>query len=67
VQYDLRKCMMFLDAFTLNKPDIFIGGCASNITNYDNPVANPLPLVSVKHLQQNSLNINTFYYPLITL
>ena len=29
VQYDLRKCMMFLDAFTLNKPEIFIGGCAS--------------------------------------
>jgi chromate reductase len=29
VQYDLRKCMMFLDAFTLNKPEIFIGNCAS--------------------------------------
>src|SRR6202040_2136153 len=29
VQYDLRKSMMFLDAFTLNKPEIFIGGCAS--------------------------------------
>src|SRR6266511_4244870 len=29
VQYDLRKAMMFLDAFTLNKPEIFIGGCAS--------------------------------------
>src|SRR3984893_8989776 len=31
VQYDLRKAMMFLDAFTLNKPEIFIGGCASKI------------------------------------
>ena len=29
VQYDLRKCMMFLDAFTLNKPEIFVGNCAS--------------------------------------
>ena len=29
VQYDLRKSMMFLDAFTLNKPEIFIGVCAS--------------------------------------
>jgi chromate reductase, NAD(P)H dehydrogenase (quinone) len=29
MQYDLRKSMMFLDAFTLNKPEIFIGNCAS--------------------------------------
>jgi chromate reductase len=29
VQYDLRRAMMFLDAFTLNKPEIFIGSCAS--------------------------------------
>ena len=29
VQYDLRKAMMFLDAFTLNKPEIFIGNFAS--------------------------------------
>jgi len=28
VQYDLRKSMMYLDAFTLNKPEIFIGNCA---------------------------------------
>jgi len=25
----LRKTMVFLDAFTLNKPEIFIGGCAT--------------------------------------
>ena len=31
VQYDLRKSMMFLDAFTLNKPEIFIGNCASKM------------------------------------
>ena len=29
MQYDLRKSMVFLDAFTLNKPEIFIGNCAS--------------------------------------
>src|SRR6266513_3117242 len=29
VQYDLRRMMVFLDALTLNKPEIFIGGCAS--------------------------------------
>jgi len=29
VQYDLRKMMVFLDALTLNKPEIFIGSCAT--------------------------------------
>src|SRR5215472_12058967 len=29
VQYDLRRAMVFLDAFVLNKPEIFIGGCAA--------------------------------------
>jgi len=29
VQYDLRKMMVFLDAFTMNKPEIFVGSCAS--------------------------------------
>jgi chromate reductase len=31
VQYDLRRMMVFLDALTLNKPEIFIGGCATKI------------------------------------
>ena len=31
VQYDLRRAMVFLDAFVLNKPEIFVGGCASKI------------------------------------
>jgi len=31
VQYDLRRAMVFLDAFTLNKPEIFIGNCASKL------------------------------------
>ena len=29
VQYELRKAMVFLDALTLNKPEIFVGNCAS--------------------------------------
>lgn len=29
VQYDIRKAMAFLDAFVLNKPEIFIGNCMS--------------------------------------
>ena len=29
VQYDMRKAMAFLDAFVLNKPEIFIGNCAA--------------------------------------
>ena len=31
VQYELRRTMVFLDALTLNKPEIFVGGCASKI------------------------------------
>ena len=29
IQYDLRRMMVFLDALTLNKPEIFIGSCAT--------------------------------------
>ena len=29
VQYDLRRMLVFLDAFTLNKPEVFIGSCAA--------------------------------------
>jgi chromate reductase, NAD(P)H dehydrogenase (quinone) len=31
VQYDLRRSMVFLDALTLNKPEIFIGNCAQKL------------------------------------
>jgi len=31
VQYDLRRSMVFLDAQTLNKPEIFIGNCMQRI------------------------------------
>jgi chromate reductase, NAD(P)H dehydrogenase (quinone) len=29
VQYDLRRTMVFLDALALNKPEIFVGACAT--------------------------------------
>jgi chromate reductase len=31
VQYDLRKMMCFLDALTLNKPEVFVGNAASRL------------------------------------
>jgi chromate reductase, NAD(P)H dehydrogenase (quinone) len=31
MQYDLRRAMIFLDALTLNKPEIFIGNCSTRI------------------------------------
>lgn len=31
VQYDLRKTFVFLDALTLNKPEIFVGNCAAKL------------------------------------
>jgi chromate reductase, NAD(P)H dehydrogenase (quinone) len=31
MQYDLRRAMIFLDAVTLNKPEIFIGNCSTKI------------------------------------
>jgi chromate reductase, NAD(P)H dehydrogenase (quinone) len=31
MQYDLRRSMIFLDAMTLNKPEIFIGNCLQRI------------------------------------
>jgi chromate reductase len=31
MQYDLRRCMIFLDALTLSKPEIFIGSASQRI------------------------------------
>jgi chromate reductase len=31
VQYDLRRMLLFLDAQTLNKPEVFVGSCASRL------------------------------------
>jgi chromate reductase len=29
IQYDLRKSLVFLDALTMNKPEIFVGNCVA--------------------------------------
>jgi chromate reductase len=31
MQYDLRRCMIFVDALTMNKPEIFIGNVSQRI------------------------------------
>jgi len=31
VQYDMRRAMVFLDAFTLNRPEIFVGNCSQRL------------------------------------
>jgi chromate reductase, NAD(P)H dehydrogenase (quinone) len=31
MQYDLRRCMIFLDALTMNKPEVFIGGAMQKL------------------------------------
>src|ERR1700728_3722680 len=31
MQYDLRRCMLFLDALTFGRPEIFIGNCSQKI------------------------------------
>jgi chromate reductase len=31
MQYDLRRCMIFLDALTMNKPEVFIGNAPARI------------------------------------
>jgi chromate reductase, NAD(P)H dehydrogenase (quinone) len=31
MQYDMRRCMLFLDALTMNKPEVFIGSASARI------------------------------------
>jgi chromate reductase, NAD(P)H dehydrogenase (quinone) len=31
MQYDLRRCMIFLDALTMNKPEVFIGNVSARV------------------------------------
>lgn len=41
VQYDLRRSMVFLDALTLNKPEIFVGHCAQRIDDQTGEIKDP--------------------------
>ena len=58
VQYDLRKVMVFLDAFVVNKPEVFISNCAAKFNAQgeltDEPTAKFIGelLVSLQKLKQ---------------
>ena len=41
MQYDLRRSMIFLDAMTLNKPEIFIGNCSQKIDAKTGQITDP--------------------------
>ncbi|HET8625070.1 MAG TPA: NADPH-dependent FMN reductase [Gemmatimonadales bacterium] len=41
VQYDLRRSMVFLDALTLNKPEIFIGNIAQRLDQASGQITDP--------------------------
>ena len=41
VQYDIRRSMVFLDALTLNKPEIFVGHCAQRIDDQTGEIKDP--------------------------
>ncbi len=41
MQYDLRRAMIFLDATTLNKPEIFIGNCSTKIDAKTGQITDP--------------------------
>src|SRR5437667_11893360 len=49
VQYDMRRAMVFLDAFTLNKPEIFIGGCASKLDEKTGEIKEEATRGFIKH------------------
>ena len=51
VQYDMRRSMVFLDALTLNKPEIFIGNCAQRIDDKTREITDP----STRELIQQQL------------
>jgi len=48
VQYDMRRAMVFLDAFTLNKPEVFIGNCAQRIDDKAGKITDELTIGFIK-------------------
>src|SRR5215467_3042085 len=48
VQYDLRKMMVFLDALTLNKPEIFVGACATRLDDKTGQIKDEATLGLIK-------------------
>jgi chromate reductase len=41
VQYDLRKMLVYLDALTLNKPEVFVGSCAARFDEMTGELIDP--------------------------
>src|SRR5262245_32987241 len=48
VQYDLRKMLVYLDALTLNKPEVFVGSCASKFDEKTGALTDPVSLDFVR-------------------
>ncbi len=48
VQYDMRRAMVFLDALTLNKPEIFIGNCVERLDENTGQIADAVTRNFVK-------------------
>jgi chromate reductase len=48
MQYDLRRAMIFLDAVTLNKPEIFIGNCSTRIDAKTGEITDPQTVGFIK-------------------
>jgi chromate reductase, NAD(P)H dehydrogenase (quinone) len=48
VQDDIRRSMVFLDALTLNKPEIFIGNCAQRLDEKTGEITDAQPKELIK-------------------
>jgi chromate reductase, NAD(P)H dehydrogenase (quinone) len=48
MQYDLRRSMIFLDAMTLNKPEIFVGNCSQKIDAKTGQITDPQTVGFIK-------------------
>jgi chromate reductase, NAD(P)H dehydrogenase (quinone) len=53
MQYDLRRCMIFLDALTMNKPEVFIGGAAQKFDEKTGQLKDEQAVGFIKQLLAN--------------
>lgn len=50
MQYDLRRCMIFLDALTMNKPEVFIGGATQKFDDKSGQLKDEQAIGFIKQL-----------------
>jgi chromate reductase len=50
MQYDLRRCMIFVDALTMNKPEIFIGNASQRIDEKTGQIKDEQAIGFIKQL-----------------